>query len=98
MSVTTTEEEPIEKSAVEQSRDVISQLKEMEHYAKTNMEKLSGFWFLLTEEIKLDDETKQKYFANRLDSMLSHQGRFHDELTELISDYEIECNRIVNEA
>ena len=40
-------EQEIEKTALERSRDIISQLKEMRHYTKTNIEKLGEFWFLL---------------------------------------------------
>lgn len=81
-----------EKSDLEKSRDVISQLKEMLHYSKTNIEKLGEFWFLL------DGELKQKENANKLDKLITQQNNFHDDLESMISDYEIECNRIENEA
>ncbi|MEQ8427626.1 MAG: hypothetical protein RLT87_00760 [Gammaproteobacteria bacterium] len=81
-----------EKSDLEKSRDIISQLKEMLHYSKTNIEKLGEFWFLL------DGELKQKENANKLDKLITQQNNFHDDLESMISDYEIECNRIENEA
>jgi hypothetical protein len=80
-----------EKSDLEKSRDVISQLKEMRHYSITNIEKLGEFWFLL------DDELKQKENAKKLEVLLNLQNAFHDALEEMVSDYEIECNRIENE-
>lgn len=80
-----------EKNTLEKSREVISQLKEMVHYSKTNIEKLSEFCLLL------DDELKQKEYADRIGKILSHQNNFHEEMESLISDYEIECNRIENE-
>jgi hypothetical protein len=81
-----------EKTDVEKSRDIISQLKEMRHYSTTNIEKLGSFWLLL------DTELKQKENAKRLELLLNHQHAFHEELESLVSDYEIECNRIENEA
>ena len=81
-----------EKSDLEKSRDIISQLKEMHHYSKTNIEKLGEFWLLL------DDELKQKENAKKVETLLTHQNSFHEALESLVSDYEIECNRIENEA
>lgn len=85
-------DQPQEKSDLEKSRDIISQLKEMLHYSKTNIEKLGEFWFLL------DGELKQKENADKLDKLITQQNTFHDALESMISDYEIECNRIENEA
>ncbi|GJL74499.1 hypothetical protein [Nitrosomonas sp.] len=81
-----------EKSDLEKSRDIISQLKEMHHYSKNNIEKLGEFWLLL------DGGLKQKENAKKLEILLAHQSAFHDALESMISDYEIECNRIENEA
>lgn len=80
------------KTVLEKSRNLISQLKDMEHYSKTNIEKLSEIWLLLEEELKF------KEFAGRVDNILSHQNKYHEELGALITDYETECNRIENEA
>lgn len=80
-----------EKSDLEKSRDIISQLKEMQHYSTTNIEKLGEFWLLL------DGELKQKENAKMLEILLTHQNAFHDALESMVSDYEIECNRIENE-
>lgn len=77
-----------EKSDLEKSRDIISQLKEMHHYSKTNIEKLGEFWLLL------DGELKQNETAKKLDQLLTHQNAFHDALESLLADYEIECDRI----
>ncbi len=81
-----------EKSDLEKSRDIISQLKEMHHYSKENIEKLGNFWLLL------DGDLKQSEYAEKTELLLNHQNEFHDTLEALISDYEIECNRIENEA
>lgn len=85
-------EQENEKSDLEKSRDIISQLKEMQHYSKTNIEKLGEFWLLL------DGELKQKENAKALEILLAHQNAFHEALESMVSDYEIECNRIENEA
>ena len=81
-----------EKTGIEKSRDIISQLKEMRHYSKANIEKLTEFWLLL------DGEMKQKEIAIKIEVLLSHQNAFHESLESLVSDYETECNRIENEA
>ncbi|MGI8843406.1 MAG: hypothetical protein ACR2HZ_06890 [Gemmatimonadaceae bacterium] len=85
-------DEPLEKTELEKSRDIISQLKEMAHYSKTNVEKLTTFWLLL------DGEMKQPDTAKKLEALLALQNAFHDALGTFVSDWEIECNRIENEA
>ncbi|MDF1591913.1 MAG: hypothetical protein P1P89_10395 [Desulfobacterales bacterium] len=81
-----------EKTDLEKSRDIISQLKEMRHYSKTNIEKLTEFWLLL------EGEMKQKEIAKKIELLLSHQNAFHESLETVVTDYEMECNRIENEA
>ena len=88
-------DEPVdkpEKTAVEESREIIAQLKEIQHYSKTNIEKLTGFW------LKLEDELKRKKKAAKVEELISHQNTFHTALETLIEDWEIECNRIENES
>ncbi len=85
--------EPTEdKSDLEKSKDIISQLKEMRHYAKTTIEKLTELWMLL------DGEMKRKDLAKKFEVLLTQKNAFYDSLDALITDYEIECNRIENEA
>ncbi len=84
-------DEAAEKTPLEKSRDIISQLKEMRHYSESNIEKLTEFWLLL------DEELKQKAFAKSIESLMSQQNAFHDAIDTLITDYEMECNRIENE-
>ena len=81
-----------EKTVIEKSRDVISQLKEMEHYSEENIEKISEFWFLLEEELK------QKDFAERINELLNCQNTFQELITSLIKDYDMYCNRVENES
>lgn len=82
------DEEFVEKTPLEKSRDIITQLKEMQHYSKTNIEKLSAFW------LQLDDELKQKQIAKKVENLLSHQNTFHEALETTIADYEAECARL----
>lgn len=78
----------IEKTPLEKSRDIIAQLKEMDHYSKTNIEKLTEFWLLL------DGELKQKKLAKKFEDLLTRQNAFHDSLEAVITDYESECDRM----
>ncbi len=84
-------DESAEKTPLEKSRDVISQLKEMRHYSQSNIEKLSEIWLML------DDELKQKDIAKRVEALMSKQTAFQETIDELITDYEMQCNRIENE-
>ena len=80
-----------EKSDLEKSRDLISQLKEMQHYSESNIEKLTEIW------LQLDGELKQKQTAARVEQLIAAENTFHDDLAAVISDFEIECNRVENE-
>lgn len=64
----------------------------MGHYSKENIVKLGEFWLLL------EGELKQKENAQALEQLLNHQNAFNETLESFVSDYEIECNRIENEA
>lgn len=85
-------DETDDKSDVEKGRDLISQLKEMQHYSEANIEKLTEIWLML------DGELKQKEMAARVEKLIAEENVFHDDLAAVVSDYEIECNRIENEA
>ena len=49
-----------EKTDLEKSRDIISQLKEMHHYSKENIVKLGEFWLLLEGELKQKENAKME--------------------------------------
>ncbi|MBM3359517.1 MAG: hypothetical protein FJY54_17560 [Betaproteobacteria bacterium] len=84
-------EEKTTKTKVERLRGMISQLKEMEHYSRSNIEKLGEFWLALEEEIKHKD------FAGRMSELMAAQSAFEDLVKAIIEDYDMECNRIQNE-
>ena len=62
------------KTQLEHVSDVVNQLKEMRHYAKNNVERLTAQWLLFDGELK-----KLKQTA-RIESLMTHQGELYDEL------------------
>lgn len=81
------------KSPTDHVRDVTSQLKEMRHYAQSNVETLSAHWLAFDQ-----GEYKHPEFAEKINNLLTKQGGLLDELDKSIQDMEIEVNRIENEA
>lgn len=80
-----------EKTTLDKAADMVSGLKEMVHYAKANIEKLSEFWLFM------EDEVKQKEFAEKLDDLLDKQSVLHDEIEATAQEIDTEINRIRNE-
>lgn len=66
----------------------LSQFKEMEHRAKLRIEKLAEL------SLKLEDEMKQKAFADRVSELFDLANQFQNKMDSLIDDYEMERNRI----
>ncbi len=69
----------------------LSQFKEMSHRAKLRIEKLAEISFVI------EDELKQKEFADRVSDLFSIATTFEEKIDRLIHDYQIERNRISNE-
>lgn len=67
--------------------DVLSQLKEIRHYAKSNTETLSSQWLAFDS-----GEFKDKELAEKIDKLLNAQGKLHDEIEQSIADIEIMIN------
>ena len=82
------EEEFVEKTPLDKSRDIITQLKEMQHYSKSNIEKLTAFW------LQLDDELKLKAVAGKVEALLTLQNSLHDALDSTIEALDAECERM----
>ncbi len=78
------EEQP-EKTPPEKLKVVVSQLKEMEHYARNNMETLSEIWLLLEEEFK-----KKKNLAERANDLLKAESAVEELLKKVIEEFEKE--------
>jgi mevalonate kinase len=79
------EQQP-EKTPAEKLKDVVSQLKEMEHYARNNMERLSEIWLLLEEHFK----KQNKQLVERANDLLKAEGAFEDLLKKIIPEFEKE--------
>ncbi|WP_418317024.1 hypothetical protein [Piscinibacter sakaiensis] len=79
------DEEFVEKTPLDKCRDIITQMKEMEHYSRANIEKLTAFW------LQLDDELKQKDIAKKVETLLTQQNAFHDALEGTMTDLEEVC-------
>ena len=80
-----------EKTPAEKLRDVASQLKEMEHYSRSNIDKLFASWLLL------DEELKQKDFAAGMSDLLASQNAFQDRAGALTSEIETKCEWLAKE-
>jgi hypothetical protein len=79
------DEQP-QKTPPEKLKIVVSQLKEMEHYARSNLERLSEIWLLLEESFR-----KNKKLAERANDLLKAEGAMEDLLKVVIQEFDKEC-------
>jgi len=86
-------EEQTAKTPVEKLKNVVSQLKEMEHYARNNMETLSEIWLLLEEDFK-----KRKKLAERANDLLKAQGAMEDLLKAVVEEFAKEAAELEKKA
>ena len=70
------------KTPLEHVTDTLTQLKEMRHYAKNNVENLTAQWLLFDGELK---KLKQ---AERVEELMTRQSEFHDALEAEIAELE----------
>jgi hypothetical protein len=70
------------KTPLEHVNDTLTQLKEMRHYAKNNVEHLTAQWLLFDGELK---KLKQ---ADRVEELMTRQSEFHDALEAEIAELE----------
>ena len=70
------------KSQADQVADTLSQLKEMHHYAKNNVERLTAIWLLFDGELSKLKQT------DKIDDLMNRQGQLHDALERVIADLE----------
>ena len=82
------DEEHVEKTPLDKSRDIIIQMKEMEHYARSNIERLTAHW------LQIDDELKQKDIAKLVEGLLTQQNAMQEALAATIADYEVLCTSL----
>ena len=79
-------DEQQEKTPLEKLRTVVSQLKDIEHHARNNLERLSEIWLLLEEDFK-----KKKTLAERVNDLLKAEGAMEDLLKAVIQEFDKEC-------
>ena len=72
----------LEKTPADLLADTITQLKEMRHYSKNNVEQLTAAWMLFDGELKALKQTE------KFDDLMNRQGQLHDALESTISDLE----------
>jgi hypothetical protein len=79
--------QPIEPTKLEKSVAVLSKLKELEFHSRANIEKLAEL------SLTIEDELKQKTFAEAISAVYAAQNAFQSKILELIGAYEAECAR-----
>lgn len=73
---------------LEKSLVVLSKVKEMEFYSRSNIEKLAEL------SLTIEDELKQKAFAEPIGALYSAQDAFQAKVAAFIEAYEAECERL----
>ena len=71
-----------DKTPLEHVNDTLSQLKEMRHYSKNNVEALTAAWLLYDGELSKLGKTAM------IDDLMTRQGELHDALETVIADFE----------
>jgi glycyl-tRNA synthetase beta subunit len=74
------------KTPLEKLKTVVSQLKDIEHHSRGNLERLSEIWLLLEEDFK-----KKKFLAERVNDLLKAEGATEDLLKAVIQEFDKEC-------
>lgn len=72
----------VAKTAADHVADTLTQLKEMRHYSKNNVETLTASWLLFDGEL-----SKLKQTA-KIEDLMNRQGQLHDALETTIADLE----------
>ena len=73
---------------LEKSAAVLSKLKEMEFHSRANIETLAGLTLTIEEELK------QKEFAEPIGALYSAQDSFQTQIAALIQSYEAKCESL----
>lgn len=80
--------QPLEATQLEKSLAVLSKLKELEFHSRANIEKLAEL------SLTIEEELKQKAFAEAIGAVYAAQDAFQSKILKLIEDYEAECTRL----
>ena len=70
------------KTPLDHVNDLVTQLKEMRHYTKNNVELLTAQW------LKFDGELKKLGESQTIEDLMVRQGEFHDALEASIAGLE----------
>ncbi|MGA9342170.1 MAG: hypothetical protein WBV61_07525 [Rhodanobacteraceae bacterium] len=70
------------KTDIDHLTNTITQLKEMRHYSKNNVETLTAEWMLFDGELARFKQTE------KFDDLMNRQGQLYDALESVISDLE----------
>ena len=73
---------------LEKSVAVLSKLKEMEFHSRANIETLAKL------TLTIEDELKQKEFAEPIGQLFSAQDGFHAKIASLIETYQAKCESL----
>ena len=84
--------QPVEPTHLEKSLVVLSKLKELEFHSRANIEKLAEL------SLTIEEELKQKPFAEAIGNVYAAQNAFQSKILELIGAYETECARLSGSA
>lgn len=84
--------QPPDSTQLEKSLAVLSKLKELEFHSRANIEKLAEL------SLTIEDELKQKAFAEAIGAVYAAQDVFQSKILKLIEDYEAECTRLSGSA
>jgi len=82
----------VEPTQLEKSLVVLSKLKELEFHSRANIEKLAEL------SLTIEEELKQKPFAETIGAVYAAQNAFQSKILELIEAYEEECTRLSGSA
>ena len=77
-----------DSAQLEKSLVVLSKLKELEFHSRANIEKLAEL------SLTIEEELKQKTFAEPIEEVYSAQEAFHSKVSTLIEAYQKECDRL----
>jgi hypothetical protein len=77
--------QPPDSTQLEKSLSVLSKLKELEFHSRANIEKLAEL------SLTIEEELKQKAFAEAIGAVYAAQDAFQSKIVKLIEDYEAEC-------
>ena len=68
------------------------QLKDLEFHSRSNIEKLAEL------SLTIEEELKQKTFAEAIGAVYAAQDAFQSKILKLIEEYEVECARLSGSA